>query len=98
MFSVTTSSVKPNEQEPWTNCKNLISGVMVCMLISNNVDCGFEQQSGQTKDYNVGICCISAKLNHATVGVNTGWLEIRIMCSSVVTCLSKDSSFSELAP
>ena len=24
-------------------------------------DCGFEPQSGQTKDYEIGICCFSAK-------------------------------------
>ena len=38
-----------------------IGGVMVCMLASNVVDRGFEPRSGQTKDYEIGICCFSAK-------------------------------------
>ena len=35
---------------------NCISGVMVSVLVS-----WFEPQSGQTKDYKIGICCFSAK-------------------------------------
>jgi hypothetical protein len=38
---------------------------MVSMLASSVVDRGFEPQSGQTKDYEIGICCFSAK--HATL-------------------------------
>jgi hypothetical protein len=34
---------------------------MVSVLAASVVDCGFEPQSGQTKDYNIGICCISTK-------------------------------------
>ena len=37
------------------------SGVMVSVLSSNAVDRGFEPRSGQTKNYNIGICCFSAK-------------------------------------
>ena len=44
---------------------NRIGGVMVSVLASIAVDRGFEPQSGQTKDYNNGICCFSA--NHATL-------------------------------
>ena len=40
---------------------NRISGVMVSMLLSSGVNCGFEPRSGQTKDYKIGICCFSAK-------------------------------------
>jgi hypothetical protein len=40
---------------------NRIGGVMVSMLASGVVDCGFEPWSGQTKDYKIGICCFSAK-------------------------------------
>ena len=36
---------------------NRISGVMVCVLASSVVDRGFETWSGQTKDYEIGICC-----------------------------------------
>ena len=61
---------------------NCISGVMVNMLVSSAVDCGFEPKSGKTKDDKIGICCFCAK--HAALGerTKTGWLGIRIMCSS----------------
>ena len=38
-----------------------IGGVMVSMLASSVVDCGFESLSVQAKDYKIGICCFSAK-------------------------------------
>jgi hypothetical protein len=44
---------------------NSIGGVMVSVLVSIAVDRGFKPQSGQTKDYNNGICCFSA--NHAAL-------------------------------
>jgi hypothetical protein len=34
---------------------------MVSVLSSCAVNRGFEPRSGQTKDYNIGICCFSAK-------------------------------------
>jgi hypothetical protein len=34
---------------------------MVSVLASIVVDRGFENLSGQTKDYEIGICCFSAK-------------------------------------
>jgi hypothetical protein len=34
---------------------------MVSTLALNVVDCGFETQLGQTKDYKIGICWFSAK-------------------------------------
>jgi hypothetical protein len=34
---------------------------MVSMLASSAVDRGFERRSGQTKDYEIGICCFSTK-------------------------------------
>jgi hypothetical protein len=34
---------------------------MVSVLVSSVIDRGFESRSGQTKDYNIGICCFSAK-------------------------------------
>ena len=60
---------------------NRIAGVMVSVLASSAVDCGFKPRSGQTKDYKIGICCLG----------------IRIMCPSGATCLSADCCFSELA-
>ena len=38
-----------------------IGGVMINILTSNAVDCGFEPKSGHTKVYKIGICCFSAK-------------------------------------
>ena len=43
------------------NNNNRIGGVMVSVLASSAADRGFEPQSGQTKDYKIGICCFSAK-------------------------------------
>jgi hypothetical protein len=40
---------------------NRIGGVMVSVLASSAVDCGFEPRSGQTKVYEIGICCFSGK-------------------------------------
>jgi hypothetical protein len=37
------------------------SGEMVSVLTSSAEDCGFEPRSGQTKDYNIGICCFSTR-------------------------------------
>ena len=38
-----------------------IGDVLVSVLASSAVDRGFEPRSGQTKDYDTGICCYSAK-------------------------------------
>ena len=40
---------------------NCISGVMVSMLTSSAVDCGFDPGSGQTKDNEIGIYCFFAE-------------------------------------
>jgi hypothetical protein len=34
---------------------------VVRVLASSSVDRGFELRSGQTKDYEIGICCFSAQ-------------------------------------
>jgi hypothetical protein len=52
---------------------NRIGGVMVSVLASSAVDRGFEPRSGQTKDYEIGICCFSAK--HAALRrKNKDWM------------------------
>jgi hypothetical protein len=38
-----------------------IGGVMISMLTSSAVERGFEPRWDQTKDYYIGICCLSAK-------------------------------------
>jgi hypothetical protein len=40
---------------------NRASGVIVRVLALCAVDREFELRSGQTKDYEIGICCFSAK-------------------------------------
>jgi len=46
---------------------------MVSMLASSVVDRGFQFRLGQTKDYNIGICCFSTK--HAALrSKNKDWL------------------------
>ena len=34
---------------------------MASVLASSAIDRGFEPQSGQTKDYKIGICCLYSK-------------------------------------
>ena len=34
---------------------------MVSVLVTSVIDRGFEIQSGQTSNYNIGICCFPAK-------------------------------------
>ena len=45
--------------------QNRISSVMASMLASSVVDREFDPQSGQTKDYEIGICCFST--NHTAL-------------------------------
>ena len=45
--------------------QNCICGIMICVLALSAVDRGFETRSGQANDYNIGICCFSAK--HTTL-------------------------------
>ena len=50
-----------------------IGGIIVSVLASSAVDCGFEAELGQTKDYEIGICCLSAK-THSNKERNKDWL------------------------
>ena len=52
---------------------NSISGVIVSMLTSSVVDCGFKPRSCQTKDYKIGICCFSNK-HAALMRKSKDWL------------------------
>ena len=72
------------------------------VFLSSAVNRGLEPQSGQIKDYEIGICCFSAKyINGALRRKNKDWfarsLGTRIMCPSGAACLSADCYFSELA-
>jgi hypothetical protein len=52
---------------------NRIGIVMVSVLVSSAVDRGFDSRSGQTKDYEIGICCFSAK-HTALMRKSKDWL------------------------
>ena len=41
--------------------RSRIGSVMVNVLASSAIACGYESQSGQTKEYEIGICCFSTK-------------------------------------
>jgi len=42
------------------------------------VDCGFKPQFGETNDYEIGICCFSAKHAAWRSRRKTSWLWIRL--------------------
>ena len=44
---------------------NHIGSVVVSMLVLSAVVCGFKARSGQTKTYEICICCFSTK--HVTI-------------------------------
>ena len=81
---------EPSFLEPWGPTILLAAlGVMVSMLATSAVDCGFEPRSCQTKDFKIGICCFSAK--HAALRRKSKdcLLGIRILCperSDMSTC------------
>ena len=52
---------------------NRIGSVMVSVLASSAIDCGYEPRSCQTKEYKIGICCFSAK-NAALRRKSKDWL------------------------
>jgi hypothetical protein len=70
---------------------------MISVLASSAVDRRFDPRSGQTKT--VKLVFVASQLSMQDQGerAKTGWLGIRIMCRSGVTCLSTDCCFSELA-
>ena len=70
---------------------------MVSVLGSRAVDRGFEPRSGQTKDYQLSICCFSVK--HAALSRKSkDWLaRNHDNVSEWGDSLSADCCFSELA-
>jgi hypothetical protein len=64
-------NIFPNQEEIYTfsvisllnlhHFSNRIGGVMVSVIASSAVARGFETWLGQTKDYKISICCLSAK-------------------------------------
>jgi len=56
---------------------------MISMLASSVVDHGFKPWSGQTKYYEIGICCFSAK-HPALRWKSNGWLAVDCCFSGLV--------------
>ena len=71
-----------------TSESHKLCGVMVSIFSLSAVNCRFELWSDLIKDYKIGFCCFSTK--HEGVRTKTGFLRIRIMCSSGATCLPMD--------
>jgi hypothetical protein len=69
---------------------------LLSVLASSAVDRMFESRSGKTKDYKIGICCISIK-HTALRGKSKYWtrlLGIETMFSIGLTCVLMNSFFS----
>ena len=62
-----------HQQNNFNEIGNCIGGIMVSVLASRAVDHGSESRSVQTKDYEIGICCFSAKYT-ALRRKNKDWL------------------------
>ena len=60
-FSKTKTYIYDEHIRPSIAILNLISDVLVTVLASVAVDRGFEPRSGQTKDYEIGICCLGQR-------------------------------------
>jgi hypothetical protein len=79
-----------------------IGGVIVSMLDSSMVDRVFEPWSGQTKDYEIGICCFSVKHAALSSNVSEGTTNLRTDCwfshlSEGTTNLRTDCWFNHLS-
>ena len=70
--------------------------VTTSVFASSALHHSFEHRPGQTKDYEIGICCFFAK--HATLSEkNKGWLaRNQLMCPNGETCLFGGCCFSKL--
>ena len=64
-----------------------------CVMVNVLVSSGVDLWSGQTKNYEIGICCYSARMQH--LGERADWFARNQ--NGVATCLSTDCCFSELA-
>jgi hypothetical protein len=54
-------------------CISFLCSVMVSVLASSAIDCGYELRSCQTKEYKIGVCCFSAE-NAALRRKSKDWL------------------------
>ena len=70
---------------------------MVSLFTSSVVDREFDSRIGQTKDYEIGICCFSAKYTmFRSKSKDRSALKSKIMCPSGATCSPTDCCFSKM--
>ena len=79
-------------------CPKRIDGVMVSVIASITMDRRFEY-TVQVKLKTIKLESVASSLStqHQWERAKTGWLGIRIMCTSRATCLPADCCLSELA-
>ena len=66
---------------------------MVCVLASTGVVRGFKPQWGKTKDYKIGICCLSHK--HAALRRKSkDWLCLNVLFSEQALLKSNSACWS----
>ena len=70
---------------------------MVSMLASSATDRGFEARSGQTKDYEIGICCFSTKHRELRRKSKDCLARNQTNVSEWSSMSTRDCCFSELA-
>ena len=75
---------------------NHISDVMVSVLDSSAVDCGFKPCRVKAKAMKLVFIASPLRMQHYRERSKTGLVGIRIMCRSGATCLFVDCCFSEL--
>ena len=74
-----------------------IGGVMVSMLTSCTVNCGFEHSGTKRMTIKLVYAAYLLSTWHLGERAKTGWLRIRVICLNVETCLSLVCCFSKLA-
>ena len=60
-LSINQAINKPTIVDNFPIKGNRTGGVMISVLAASAADRWFDTQSGQTKDYKIGICCFFAK-------------------------------------
>ena len=70
---------------------------MVSVIASSAVDRGFEPGRIEPKTVKLVFVASLLSTQHYGERAKTGWLGIRIVCPSGMTCLPADCCFSELA-
>jgi hypothetical protein len=76
--------------------RNCVSGVIAIMVTLSVVDCGFDPQSGQNKDYKIGNCCLSAEHTALRSKSTDRLAHNQDKCQSGATCLHPDCCLAEL--